>query len=183
MDLAEALARKNAYEKSPIDHGNVPELTEDEKKAILRTLLTTGRYCEQVRILEDPPFTVELCTRTSREDLEVRKAFEEDGIPALASDFFFKLGLFSLVYSLKSINGKPVQLDPKKPIPERAKELADMIPAPLLPKLLQKFSEFEIKVLQAVDPTFLQRLQQQTVASGQSSNTASQQGGSPNRAA
>jgi hypothetical protein len=181
MDFAEALNRKqNVYPKAPVNPDEIPELTEEEKKAILAQLLTRGRYCEEVVIVEDPLYTVEFCTRTAAEDLEVRQAFESDGIPQLMTDFLFKLGLYSLVYSLKKINGQPVQIDHSKPFKERAMEIAQMIPSPLLTKVLQEFSKFEIKVLQAIDPTFLQRLRQATRPSGQESNTSLPPAGNPN---
>jgi len=172
MDLAQALERKELVANAPVSNP-VTEISDSERKRIITDLLTKGRYTEMVKIDLGDDVTLEVTfqTRTAKEELTIREELEKN-LPKLVTDLLFKQGLYMLVYSLVSINGTPVMFG--ETFEERLNELLDKLPQPLLAKLIEELMRFEQKVLLAIDPNFLQKLQSVTQKSGQESNTFSQ---------
>jgi len=152
MDLAETLTRKEVVAKAPGTE-NV-QISDEEKERILYELLTKGVYRETVEI-PNLKIKVTFRTRTTKEERIVKERLEKDGIPQLLPDFLFKLGLYSLVYSLEAINDNPVTTE--KDFDKRLEEISEKIPAPVIGKILEEFFKFERKVLLAVDPDFLEK--------------------------
>ena len=162
MDLAEAISRKEVVGQAP---GTEDVKVSDEEKAqIVNDLLTKGVYIETVEI-PNLGITVTFRTRTTLEEKTVKERIDKEGIPQLLPDFYFKLGLYSLVYSLVDLNGNPVTT--AKDFDERLNELSSKIPAPLVGKIIEEFFKFERKVLLAIDPDFLERASKSFQGSGQ----------------
>jgi len=174
MDLAQALERKEVVANAPVSNP-VTEISDQERKKIITDLLTKGRYTETITINLGGDTTIEVTfqTRTAKEELIIREKLEEN-LPKLVQDLLFKQGLYMLVYSLVAINGAPVMFT--EDFDSRLEELLDKLPQPLLAKLIEELMRFEQKVLLAIDPNFLQKLQSATQKSGQESNTSSQSG-------
>lgn len=146
MDLANALQGKNF----PVE--NEQEIKPDKK--IIEEILTKGRYEETVK-LKNFDITVTFQTRLSKEDLIVREEFSKD-VPQLVQDFYFKLALYNLCFSLKELNGKEFFPPNVQEFKDRLNFILERIPSPLLSAIIKTFFEFEKKVAVAVDPDFLQ---------------------------
>ncbi|HID42090.1 MAG TPA: hypothetical protein EYP33_08075, partial [Pyrodictium sp.] len=124
MDLAEALNRKEVVEKAP-GVENV-KIDDQERVAILSDLITKGFYKKTVEI-PGLDITVTFRTRTAYEDKVVKEELEKDGIPQLLPDYLFKLGLYSLVFSLVELNGKPITYPSENSFKEKLESLASRI--------------------------------------------------------
>lgn len=164
MDLAEALNRKEVVEKAP----GAKDLKVDERErvVILNDLITKGFYKETVEIPE-LNMTITFRTRSAYEDKIIREELEKDGIPQLVPDYLFKLGLYSLVFSLVELNGSPIIYPDNADFKTKLETLASRIPSPILTKILEEFYKFERKVLLAVDPNFLEKVSENTQSSEQ----------------